>query len=59
MKKVSIVRSDGRHYDSITSAAHDVGGQESHISECIRDIEHRHTHKGWRWRYDTMGKTKD
>lgn len=59
MRKIAVVRSDGMRYDSIIDAANDVGGQESHISECIRNITHRHTHKGWRWRYDTVGKAKD
>lgn len=51
-------------YDDITSAAREVNGQESHISECMRSIPHRNTHKGYEWRNDneqsiTMGKTKN
>ena len=53
-------------YDSIVNAAKSVHGQPSHISECARDVQHRHTHKGYKWRnvdYDkqsvTMGETKN
>lgn len=53
MKKVAVVgiSSDGHalRYKSITDAAKDVDGQASHISECMRNIEHHKTHKGYRW----------
>lgn len=53
MKKVAVVgiSNDGHtlRYESITDAARDVDGQASHISECIRNIEHHKTHKGYRW----------
>ena len=41
-----------KKYPSVTEAAKDVGGQESHISECINNVTHRNTHKGYIWRYD-------
>ena len=51
-------------YDDITTAAKSVDGQVSHISECIRSVPHRNTHKGYEWRNSneqsvTMGKTKN
>lgn len=51
-------------YDDITTAARSVDGQVSHISECMRSVPHRNTHKGYEWRNSneqsvTMGKTKN
>lgn len=51
-------------YDNITTAAKSVDGQVSHISECMRSVPHRNTHKGYEWRNSneqsvTMGKTKN
>lgn len=51
-------------YDNITTAARSVDGQVSHISECMRSVPHRNTHKGYEWRNSneqsvTMGKTKN
>lgn len=51
-------------YDDITTAAKSVDGQVSHISECMRSVPHRNTHKGYEWRDSneqsvTMGKTKN
>lgn len=51
-------------YDDITTAARSVDGQVSHISECMRSLPHRNTHKGYEWRNSneqsvTMGKTKN
>ena len=51
-------------YDDITTAAKSVDGQVSHISECMRSVPHRNTHKGYEWRNSneqsvTMGKTKN
>lgn len=53
-----------KEHNDLTSAAMEVGGQESHISECMRDVAHRHTHKGYEWRdineqSITMGETKN
>ena len=66
MKKKAVIgigSSDTRTYGSIMDAANDIGGQASHISECIRGTGYRHTHKGYRWMeensYDTMGTTKN
>lgn len=39
-----------REYNSVNEAAKSVNGQPSHISECMRHIPHRHTHKGYEWR---------
>lgn len=51
-------------YDNITTAARSVDGQVSHISECMRSVSHRNTHKGYEWRNSneqsvTMGETKN
>ena len=39
-----------KEYDSITDAAKAVNGQACHISECMRGVRRRHTHKGYEWR---------
>ena len=39
-----------RKYNSLTEAARAVNGQEWHISECVNNIPHRNTHKGYEWR---------
>lgn len=65
--KVSQYEKNGGYvaeYESILDAANAVNGQPQHISECMRGIPHRHTHKGYEWRkcngqYITMGKTKN
>jgi hypothetical protein len=66
--KVSVLQvSNGQvinKYDDITTAARSVDGQVSHISECMRSVPHRNTHKGYEWRNSneqsvTMGKTKN
>ena len=68
MDKVSVLQvSNGQvinRYDNITTAARSVDGQISHISECMRSVPHRNTHKGYEWRDSneqsvTMGKTKN
>lgn len=68
MNKVSVLQvSNGQvinKYDDITTAARSVNGQVSHISECMRSIPHRNTHKGYEWRNSneqsvTMGETKN
>ena len=68
MDKVSVLQvSNGQvinRYDNITTAAKSVDGQVSHISECMRSVQHRNTHKGYEWRNSneqsvTMGKTKN
>ncbi len=68
MDKVSVLQvSNGQvinRYDNITTAAKSVDGQVSHISECMRSVPHRNTHKGYEWRNSneqsvTMGKTKN
>lgn len=68
MDKVSVLQvSNGQvinRYDDITTAARSVDGQISHISECMRSVPHRNTHKGYEWRNSneqsvTMGKTKN
>lgn len=68
MDKVSVLQvSNGQvinRYDNITTAARSVDGQVSHISECMRSVPHRNTHKGYEWRNSneqsiTMGKTKN
>lgn len=68
MDKVSVLQvSNGQvinKYDDITTAARSVDGQVSHISECMRSVPHRNTHKGYEWRNSneqsvTMGKTKN
>lgn len=68
MDKVSVLQvSNGQvinRYDDITTAAKSVDGQVSHISECMRSVPHRNTHKGYEWRDSneqsvTMGKTKN
>ena len=68
MDKVSVLQvRNGQvinKYDDITTAAKSVDGQVSHISECIRSVPHRNTHKGYEWRNSneqsvTMGKTKN
>ena len=68
MDKVSVLQvSNGQvinRYDNITTAAKSVDGQVSHISECMRSLPHRNTHKGYEWRNSneqsvTMGKTKN
>lgn len=68
MDKVSVLQvSNGQvinRYDNITTAAKSVDGQVSHISECMRSVPHRNTHKGYEWRDSneqsvTMGKTKN
>ena len=68
MDKVSVLQvSNGQvinKYDNITTAAKSVDGQVSHISECMRSVPHRNTHKGYEWRNSneqsvTMGKTKN
>lgn len=38
-----------KSFNSITEAAKEVGGQESHISECVNNKPHRNTHKGYEW----------
>lgn len=68
MNKVSVLQvSNGQvinRYNDITTAARSVDGQVSHISECMRSVPHRNTHKGYEWRNSneqsvTMGKTKN
>ena len=68
MDKVSVLQvSNGQvinRYDDITTAAKSVDGQVSHISECMRSVPHRNTHKGYEWRNSneqsvTMGETKN
>lgn len=68
MNKVSVLQvSNGQvinRYDDITTAARSIDGQVSHISECMRSVPHRNTHKGYEWRNSneqsvTMGKTKN
>lgn len=68
MNKVSVLQvSNGQvinKYDDITTAARSVNGQVSHISECMRSVPHRNTHKGYEWRNSneqsvTMGETKN
>ena len=68
MDKVSVLQvSNGQvinRYDNITTAVRSVDGQVSHISECMRSVPHRNTHKGYEWRNSneqsvTMGKTKN
>lgn len=68
MDKVSVLQiSNGQvinKYDDITTAAKSVDGQVSHISECMRSVPHRNTHKGYEWRNSneqsvTMGETKN
>ena len=68
MDKVSVLQvRNGQvinRYDNITTAARSVDGQVSHISECMRSVPHRNTHKGYEWRNSneqsiTMGKTKN
>ena len=68
MDKVSVLQvSNGQvinRYDNITTAARSVDGQVSHISECMRSVPHRNTHKGYEWRNSneqsvTVGKTKN
>lgn len=68
MDKMSVLQvSNGQvinRYDNITTAARSVDGQVSHISECMRSVPHRNTHKGYEWRNSneqsvTMGKTKN
>lgn len=68
MDRVSVLQvSNGQvvnKYDDITTAARSVDGQVSHISECMRSVPHRNTHKGYEWRNSneqsvTMGKTKN
>ena len=68
MDKVSVLQvSNGQvinRYNDITTAARSVDGQVSHISECMRSVPHRNTHKGYEWRDSneqsvTMGKTKN
>lgn len=68
MDKVSVLQvRNGQvinRYDNITTAAKSVDGQVSHISECMRSVPHRNTHKGYEWRNSneqsvTMGKTKN
>ena len=68
MDKVSVLQvSNGQvinRYDDITTTARSVDGQVSHISECMRSVPHRNTHKGYEWRNSneqsvTMGKTKN
>ena len=51
-------------YKDLHTAANAVDGQESHISECMRHIPHRNTHKGYEWRSSdetdsSLGKTKN
>ena len=41
-----------RKYNSMAEAAKAVNGQEQHISECVNNIPHRNTHKGYEWRKD-------
>ena len=68
MDKVSVLQvRNGQvinRYNDITTAARSVDGQVSHISECMRSVPHRNTHKGYEWRNSdeqsvTMGKTKN
>ena len=68
MDKVGVLQvSNGQvinKYDDITTAAKSVDGQISHISECMRSVPHRNTHKGYEWRNSneqsvTMGETKN
>ena len=68
MDKVSVLQvRNGQvinRYDNITTAARSVDGQVSQISECMRSVPHRNTHKGYEWRNSneqsvTMGKTKN
>ena len=68
MDKVSVLQvRNGQvinRYNDITTAAKSVDGQISHISECMRSVPHRNTHKGYEWRNSneqsvTMGKTKN
>ena len=68
MDKVSVLQvRNGQvinRYDDITTAARSVDGQVSHISEYMRSVPHRNTHKGYEWRNSneqsvTIGKTKN
>lgn len=68
MDKVSVLQvSNGQvinRYNDITTAAKSVDGQVSHISECMRSVPHRNTHKGYEWRNSneqsvTMGETEN
>ena len=68
MDKVSVLQVRNGYvinrYDDITTAARSVDGQVSHISECMRSVPHRNSHKGYEWRNSneqsvTMGKTKN
>ena len=68
MDKVSVLQvRNGQvinRYDDITTAARSIDGQVSHISECMRSVPHRNTHKGYEWGNSneqsvTMGKTKN
>lgn len=68
MDKVSVLQVSNRQvinkYDDITTAAKSVDGQVSHISECMRSVPHRNTHKGYEWRNSneqsvTMGETEN
>ena len=68
MDKVSVLQvSNGQvinKYNDITTAAKSVDGQVSHISECMRSVPHRNTHKGCEWRNSneqsvTMGETEN
>jgi len=68
VNKVSVLQiSNGQvinRYNDITTAAKSVNGQVSHISECMRSVPHRNTHKGYEWRNSneqsvTMGETKN
>ena len=68
MDKVSVLQvRNGQvinRYNDITTAAKSVDGQISHISECMRSMPHRNTHKGYEWRNSneqsvTMGETKN
>lgn len=68
MDKVSVLQVSNGHvinrYNDITTATKSVDGQVSHISECMRSVPHRNTHKGYEWRNSneqsvTMGETKN
>lgn len=68
MDKVSVLQvSNGQvinRYNDIATAARSVDGQVSYISECMRSVPHRNTHKGYEWRNSneqsvTMGETKN
>lgn len=48
-EKRSIIRSDGKIYESISSAARDLKGSTGNISMVLKRT--RHTHKGYSFNY--------